>query len=213
MRAMTQRKHGSLVLAAMVCVLAMLLGGCGAATSAPATLAPPTAVPTATPLPPSPTPEPFALTSTAFADGALIPADYSCHGKNISPPLAWNAPPAATQSLALIMDDPDAVPVAGHVWDHWLLFNLPGSLRSLAQAVPAKDELPDGSRHGQNSSGGLRYDGPCPPANQTHGYVFTLYALDQPLDLKAGATKDQILQAVKGHTLAQAQLVGTYASP
>lgn len=161
----------------------------------------------------APAAQPFALTSAAFQANALIPARYTCNGENVSPALAWGAPPAGTQSLALVMDDPDAVKVAGHVWDHWLLFNLPASARSLAEAVPAQDELPDGSRHGRNSFGKLSYGGPCPPSGPAHTYRFVLYALDRGLDQKPGATKDELLKAIAGHTLAQAELDGRYAAP
>jgi Raf kinase inhibitor-like YbhB/YbcL family protein len=116
-------------------------------------------------------------------------------------------------SFALIMDDPDAVPVAGFVWDHWLLFNLPVQVTSLAEGVPQDGELADGSRQGQNSANRLGYAGPCPPGGQTHGYVFRLYALDTTLELPAGASKEEILGAMEGHILAQAELVGMYTAP
>ena len=204
---------------AMLMVLAAALGGC-ASTAAPAPTAipipptaPPAAPPTATVPPPSPTAQPFALTSSAFAADALIPARYSCHGENLSPPLAWSAPPAGTQGLVLVLDDPDAVQVVGSVWDHWLLFNLPANTLSVAEGVPQKPQLPDGSLQGQNSGRGIGYGGPCPPSGQNHGYRFTLYAVDMVLALKSGATKAEILKAIDGHILAQAQLVGHYASP
>ena len=111
------------------------------------------------------------------------------------------------------MDDPDAVSVAGFVWDHWVLFNLPADIFSLPEGVPPDAELPDGSRHGQNSFKRLGYGGPCPPSGQTHHYVFTLYALDTQLELGAGASKDEILEGLDGHVLTQTQLVGLYTSP
>ncbi len=145
----------------------------------------------------------FQLTSGAFAPGQPIPAKYSCDGQDSSPPLQWTDPPAGTRSFTLIMDDPDAP--AG-VWDHWLLFNLPADTRSLAeQATP-----PAGSRGGRNSWGRTGYGGPCPPRG-THRYFFKLYALDTSLELAAGATKKELLQAMEGHLLAQAELMGTYA--
>ena len=199
----------------MLIVLAVGLSSCSSAAAPVATAIPipPTAPPAATVLPPLPTAQPFALTSPAFEADALIPARYSCHGANVSPPLAWSAPPAGTQSLALVMEDPDAVKVVGSVWDHWLLFNLPADVLSVPEGVPQKAELPDGSRQGQNSGRGLGYGGPCPPGGQTHGYRFTVYAVDTALALKSGATKAEILHAIDGHILAQAQLVGRYASP
>jgi Raf kinase inhibitor-like YbhB/YbcL family protein len=113
----------------------------------------------------------------------------------------------------MIMDDPDAVPVAGRVWDHWVLFNIPPDTTSLPEGLPKDLELADGSRHGRTSSSQTGYTGPCPPSGQTHGYVFTLYAIDTLLDLEPGASKQEVLDAIDGHILAQAQLVGMYTSP
>ncbi len=145
----------------------------------------------------------FELTSTAFAAGEPIPAKYTCDGVNVSPPLAWSDPPAGTQSLALIMDDPDAP--AG-VWDHWLLFNIPADLRHL----PERAGAPAGSVDGKNSWGRTGYGGPCPPRG-THRYFFKLYALDTKLNLPAGANKIQLLRAMEGHVLAQAELMAVYS--
>ncbi|NJN55333.1 MAG: YbhB/YbcL family Raf kinase inhibitor-like protein [Anaerolineae bacterium] len=156
---------------------------------------------------------PFALSSAAFAAQADIPTRYTCHGENLSPALQWTSPPADTQSLVLLMDDPDAVPVAGRVWDHWVLFNIPASATSLPESLPKEEQLPDGSQHGRTSSSQLGYSGPCPPSGQTHGYVFTLYALDTILDLEPRPTKAAVLTAMEGHILAQAELVGLYTSP
>ena len=149
----------------------------------------------------------FELTSTAFAPGEPIPQEYTCDGEDISPPLQWSDPPQGTQSLALICDDPDA-PVG--TWVHWVLFNLPAQARSLPEAVPPDAELPDGSRHGQNGWRKLGYGGPCPPSG-THRYFFKLYALDTMLDLASGASKKQVLKAMEGHILAQAELMGVYS--
>ncbi|MGD2103984.1 MAG: YbhB/YbcL family Raf kinase inhibitor-like protein [Anaerolineae bacterium] len=167
--------------------------------------------PAASPAPPSAaetSPESFQLTSPAFAQGETIPQRYTCDGQDISPPLSWTAPPEGTQSLALIMDDPDA-PVG--TWVHWVLFNVPVDKRSLSEAVPAKDQLPDGSLHGKNSWRRLEYGGPCPPSGGAHRYVFTLYALDTSLDVPAGADKRAVLKALEGHVLAETQLTGEYA--
>jgi len=149
---------------------------------------------------------PFELTSTAFASGEPIPLKYTCDGQDISPPLQWGDPPQNTQSFALIADDPDA-PVG--TWVHWVLYNLPAETRALPEAVPPDAELPDGSRHGQNSWQRLDYGGPCPPSG-THRYFFKLYALDTVLDLDAGAGKKQVLRAMEGHILAQAEVMGVY---
>lgn len=143
------------------------------------------------------------LTSTAFAQGQSIPAKYTCDGQDISPPLHWSDAPAGAQSLALIMDDPDAP--AG-VWVHWVLFNLPASLHDL----PEKAALPGGSLEGKNSWGRVGYGGPCPPRG-SHRYFFKLYTLDTKLNLSRGASKEQLLAAMEGHILAQAELMGTYS--
>ena len=149
----------------------------------------------------------FELTSSVFAQGEPIPVKYTCDGEDVSPPLEWGDPPQGTESFALVNDDPDA-PVG--TWDHWILYNLPPEARSLPEAVPSDAELPDGSQHGQNSWRRLGYGGPCPPSG-THRYFFTLYALDTSLDLASNANKKQLLQAMEGHVLAQAELMGVYS--
>ena len=142
------------------------------------------------------------ITSDVFASGQSIPAKYTCKGKNISPALSWTEPPAETQSLALIMDDPDA---PGGTWVHWLLFNIPVNTRTLPEG------LHTGSMSvGKNSWGDMQYGGPCPPSG-THRYFFKLYALDNNLSLSPGSTKDQLLKAMDGHILAQGELVGTFS--
>ena len=142
------------------------------------------------------------LTSDAFANGQSIPAKYTCKGRNISPALAWTEPPAGTQSLALIMDDPDA---PGGTWVHWVLFNIPASARNLQEDLPAS-----GISVGKNSWGDMRYGGPCPPSG-THRYFFKLYALDTGLSLSPGVIKEQLLKAMQGHILAQGELMGTFS--
>ena len=154
----------------------------------------------------TPTLEPFTLTSPVFENNGGIPAKYTCKGTNISPALAWNEPPTGTVSFALIVDDPDAASVAGHIWDHWVLFNIPAEIRSLDEGAPA----PEGSLQGVSSGGQIKYEGPCPPGGALHHYNFTLYALDTRLELKAGATKKAVLEAITGHILTQSQLIGLY---
>ena len=181
-----------------VTFLALAVGGCG-----------PPPSPTATPVPPTATPPPpIELTSTAFASGEPIPEKYTCDGEDVSPPLAWGDPPEDTRSFALIVDNPDARSVVGQVWVHWILYNLPAETRGLPEAVPPDAELSDGGRHGQNSEEWLSYVGPCPPFTQR--YFFRLYALDTVLDLDAGVSKEELLQAMEGHILAQGELVGRY---
>jgi len=146
------------------------------------------------------------LNSTAFTQGNSIPARYTCTSEDISPPLSWDAPPAGTQSLALIMDDPDAP--AG-TWVHWVIYNIPASARGLTENIRPDAQLTDGSLQGKNSWGKLGYGGPCPPSG-THRYFFKLYALDTVLELKSGASKSALLAAMEGHILSYAELMGTY---
>lgn len=148
----------------------------------------------------------FEIRSDAFAAGQEIPSRYSCDGEDISPGLSWTGAPQGTASFALILDDPDAP--AG-TWVHWVLFNVPGQATALSEALPVEPELADGSRHGSNSWGSVGYGGPCPPRG-THRYFFKLYALDTALELEAGASKDQLLAAMQGHILAEAELMGEY---
>jgi Raf kinase inhibitor-like YbhB/YbcL family protein len=141
------------------------------------------------------------FTSIAFSESGTIPKVYTCDDKNISPPLAWTGVPNNTVSLALIMDDPDAP--AG-TWVHWTLFNLPPSLTGLEQGKNG------GGIEGKNDFNKLGYGGPCPPRGSNHRYFMKVYALDTMLDLKPGATKAQVENAMKGHILAQGQLMGRY---
>jgi len=149
----------------------------------------------------------LSISSSAFQEGEDIPAKYSCEGQDVSPSLRWDEPPADTRSFALIVDDPDA-PVG--VFTHWVLFNLPADSRELPEAVPAQPQLPGGALQGKNDFGKIGYGGPCPPPGRPHRYQFTLYALDQLLDLKSGASKQQVLEAMSGHILVQGRLIGTY---
>ncbi len=146
------------------------------------------------------------LTSTSFQDGK-IPQAYTCDGTDTSPQLAWTAPPPATQSLALIVVDPDA-PVGAFV--HWVLYNLPAATRSLPAGVPKQEQLADGTRQGQNDFPNTGYGGPCPPRSSTHRYFFVLYALDEKLDLPLGSTRAQVEEAMKGHILAHGELMARY---
>ena len=149
------------------------------------------------------------LTSDAFVNGQSIPTKYACTGKNISPALAWNEPPAGTQSFALIVDDPDA-PIG--TWVHWVLYNIPAGTRSLLEDLPVtgKNVDPNAIYVGKNSSSKIGYDGPCPPSGM-HRYFFKLYALDTLISLLPGATKEQVLREMDGHILAQGELMGTFS--
>jgi len=146
------------------------------------------------------------ITSSAFEDGGLIPAKYTCDGADVSPPLQWDAVPEGTKSIALICDDPDA-PMG--TWVHWVLFNLPAETNELAENIPADKILPDGARQGVSDFGRIGYGGPCPPGG-THRYFFKIYALDAEIGLEADANKRQLLKAMEGHILEQGQLVGKY---
>lgn len=146
------------------------------------------------------------ITSTAFAEGGMIPKQYTCDGKDVSPPLAWEGVPTAAKTMALICDDPDA-PIG--TWVHWVLFNLPASTKELAENIPTKPTLPNGAKQGRNDFGRFGYGGPCPPGG-THRYYFKIYALDCELKLDPGATKAQVLKAMEAHVLAEGQLMGRY---
>ena len=147
------------------------------------------------------------VTSTAFSPGGMISKKFTCEGADVSPQLAWNDPPAGTESFALIADDPDA-PVG--TWVHWVLYDLPASTREFDEGVPKQEQLPSGARQGRNDFGKIGYDGPCPPPGKPHRYFFKLYALDTKTNLRAGATKADVERALKGHSLGQAELMGRY---
>lgn len=149
----------------------------------------------------------FELKSVAFTTGSNIPKKFTCDGPDVSPALSWSEPLAGTESLALIMDDPDA-PVG--TWVHWVLYDLPASTRELAEGVPKEEQLKSGARQGRNDFRRIGYGGPCPPAGKPHRYFFKLYALDAKVNLKAGATKQELERALEDHILAQAELMGRY---
>jgi Raf kinase inhibitor-like YbhB/YbcL family protein len=148
------------------------------------------------------------MKSGDFAAGGNIPKQFTCDGADISPVLEWGAPPAGTQSFALIADDPDA-PVG--TWVHWVIFDMPANLRRLPQNFPKREQAGDGSRQGQNDFGKIGYGGPCPPGGQVHRYFFKLYALDAKLNLKPGATKKEVEQTMQGHVLARGEYMGRYS--
>jgi Raf kinase inhibitor-like YbhB/YbcL family protein len=148
----------------------------------------------------------FTLSSGAFHDGGRIPEKYSRKGGNISPPLAWSGVPLSAKTLALIVDDRDA---PSGLFVHWLLYRIPATVNELKERLPEKAELADGSRQGRNGFGGIGYGGPQPPSG-THRYVFHLYALDFTPDLAAGASRDELEHAMRGHILQEAELVGRY---
>lgn len=146
------------------------------------------------------------LESSAFTQNEMIPSLYTCDGQDISPPLSWDAPPTGTQSLALIVDDPDA---PDQIFVHWVAYDIPPETRQLPQAVPTEATLLNGGTQGKNDFGNLGYGGPCPPSG-IHRYFFKLYALDRELALQSGATKAQLEAAMDGHILVAAELIGRY---
>lgn len=145
------------------------------------------------------------LQSGSFRSGSEIPSRHGYKKKNISPALTISKVPEGAQSLALIMDDPDAMAPAGKVWVHWLLWNVDPSTTRIPEG-----SIPDGAVQGKTDFGETGYGGPAPP-DKRHTYVFKLYALDTALNLKEGSPKKKLEAAIKGHVLAETTLTGTYA--
>lgn len=153
------------------------------------------------------------LESKTFAKGGKIPDKYTCKGENISPELNWKGAPPKTKTFALIVDDPDA---PTQDWIHWVVYNIPiqtardsGNVYELLEGFPRDERLGNGIVQGSNDFKNIGYDGPCPPSGN-HRYYFHLYALDTVLNLSAGATASLLRSRMKGHVLAETQLVGTY---
>jgi len=146
----------------------------------------------------------MSLSSSAFKDGQPIPVDYTCDGKNISPPLSWSGTPSETKSLLLIVDDPDA---PSGVWTHWILWDISTDSSELAEDF---SKSPASAKQGTNDFKKTGYGGPCPPAGKAHRYFFRIYALDTALNVPAGATRKEVDAAVAKHVLAMGQLMGTY---
>ncbi len=142
---------------------------------------------------------------SVFKEGERIPVKYTCDGEDLSPPLEWN-PPEGVKSYVLIMEDPDA-PIGTFI--HWVMYDIPGDLTSLPEGVPKKGETKYG-KQGVNDFRQLGYGGPCPPPGKPHRYYFRLYALDTELDLEPGLSKRDVLSKIKGHVIAQAELMGIY---
>ena len=151
------------------------------------------------------------LRSAAFEPDSRIPLRHTCDGADLSPRLSWSGVPEGTAGFVLIVDDHDA---SAGIWLHWLLYDLPGDLRELPEGV-SKSEAPEtgglqGPSWGVESFSRTGYHGPCPPPGLPHRYSFRLYALDRMLGLGTGATKKRVVEAMKGHVLAEAELVGIY---
>jgi len=152
----------------------------------------------------------FTISSAAFGNGGEVPARFTCEGADLSPPIVWSGVPAGTRSLALVVDDPDAPDPARpqRTWVHWVLYDLPPTASGLPEAI-RRDALPVGTREGQNDWDRTGYGGPCPPVGR-HRYFFKLYALDVLLPDLGTPTKAKLLEAMKGHVVGEAQVMGTY---
>ncbi|UCD16127.1 MAG: YbhB/YbcL family Raf kinase inhibitor-like protein [Candidatus Omnitrophota bacterium] len=147
--------------------------------------------------------------STAFENGGYIPAKYTCDSSDVSPSLFWKDMPSGTKSFALICDDPDAPYKA---WVHWVVLNIPGQNEGLQEDIEKEKILADGTVQGTNDFGKVGYNGPCPPAGKPHRYFFKLYALNTVLTFTPDAdiTKETVIEAMQGHILAEAKVIGLY---
>lgn len=139
------------------------------------------------------------LKSDDFKNGAYIPSKCAYDTSNIIPSLYWSNAPEGAESFAIICDDPDA---PGKTWVHWVIFNIPKNARNISEA--------SGAMNGFNDFGNIGYGGPCPPPGKPHRYYFKLYALDTVLNLEEGATKEEVLAAMKGHILDETEIIGLY---
>lgn len=146
--------------------------------------------------------------SDAFEEGGMIPEENTCDGDNVSPEISWGGAPAETKSFALICDDPDAP--AG-TWVHWVVYNIPANKKGLHEGISADKKLYDGTMQGINDFREYGYGGPCPPKGSAHSYYFKVYALDTTFDIQKDVSKAVLLEAMKGHILAQGQLIGMYS--
>ncbi|QUC64496.1 YbhB/YbcL family Raf kinase inhibitor-like protein [Nitrosopumilus sp. K4] len=147
----------------------------------------------------------FVLESDSFENGSTIPRKYGYKNGNSSPPLKISGVPENTQSLALIMDDPDAMGAVGKIWVHWVIWNIEPSTKEIKE-----NSIPSGSIEGKTDFNEIGYGGPAPP-DKEHTYIFKLYALDEKLNLKEGSTKNQVEEAMKNHILSETKLEGKYA--
>ena len=149
----------------------------------------------------------FHISTTSFPLEGSIPKKYTCDGKDVSPELSWAGAPQGTKSFALIVDDPDAP--AG-TWNHWLIWNIPTSQHELNEGASRSHAITENARQGQNDFRKIGYNGPCPPPGKPHRYYFKLFALDTELTLPAGSDRKQLDTAIRGHVLAQSELMGRY---
>jgi Raf kinase inhibitor-like YbhB/YbcL family protein len=145
--------------------------------------------------------------STAFGHAKSMSDKYTCDDVDVSPPLEWKNAPAGTKSFAIICETPDAP--AGN-WVQWVIYDIPADITNLPQSVAKTGQLDFGARQGKNDFDQMGYSGPCLPAGE-HRFFFRVYALDGPTNLNAGAKKDELVEAMKGHILAEGALMGVYA--
>jgi Raf kinase inhibitor-like YbhB/YbcL family protein len=149
----------------------------------------------------------FSLDSKAIKNTRPVPIENTCHGKNISPDLAWEGFPAETKSFAIIVTDPDT---DKGTLSHWVMYNIPPTTTQLPEALPKKDILPDGTMQGINHGRKIGYTGPCPPEGQSHRYIFNIYALDTLLNLKPGVDREVVEKAMKGHVIDKGTIVSYF---
>jgi Raf kinase inhibitor-like YbhB/YbcL family protein len=152
------------------------------------------------------------IESPAFTSGGTIPKLYTCDGKDVSPPLTWSGIPENARSLTLICEDPDA---PRGTWTHWVIFDLPASVKGLGEGVPAQERVTvaaggETALQGKNDFGKTGYGGPCPPGG-SHRYIFRIYALDTELGLGPKTTRQDLLRSIKDHILAEGELMGSYS--
>lgn len=152
------------------------------------------------------------VTSTAFGEGQMIPSKYTSDGENVSPDISWGGAPAETKSFVLIVEDPD-IPMKGlslFTFVHWVVYNIPSTVTSLAEAIPKEEALDSGAKQGKMGAGRTGYAGPAPPFG-THRYYFKVYALDSEIDLEPQkATKKNLLKGMEGHVIGYGELMGRY---
>jgi Raf kinase inhibitor-like YbhB/YbcL family protein len=149
----------------------------------------------------------LALTTTSFEPDGYIPEKFTCDGEDITPDLSWDGAPEGTETYVLIVDDPDA---PGRVFTHWVVYNIPPNVRGFEEGMSAFEIVKAGASQGKNDFGQVGYGGPCPPQGKPHHYHFRLYALDTELDIPSGLGKNTVLSVMKGHVLAETEIVGLY---
>ncbi len=150
------------------------------------------------------------IRSPAFRNGERIPKKYTCSGEDVSPPLEWSGAPEGTRSFVIIVDDPDA---PGGTFNHWVIYDIPAQRNSLPENLGRVRQLPDGTKQGTNDFGRTGWSGPCPPVGHgTHRYIFKLKALSvENIGLKPDASKSDVIKAIEGKVLAEAEFYGTYS--